>query len=135
MHNFGDNVDKVVKPTTREAGSAAAMNLEVYDRQRQARDAARHASSSPRGGGGSNRGGDESNPERRRAIQELEREKETTYNDLKAAIGKTEADQQIKTYMNGTYKKRMEEINRMYPKGSSSGTNRAQSSQQEKQRR
>ena len=84
------------------------------DRERAAREG-RHHSSSPRHGGG-----ESENPERKRALQELEREKETTYNDLKAAIGKTEADQQIKTYLHGPYKKKLEEINTMYPKGSSS---------------
>ena len=84
VHEFGNKVDKVTVPTTRERGTAAAVNLEVMDRERQARED-RHHSSSPRQGG-------ESNPERKRALQELERERETTYNDLKAAIGKTEAD-------------------------------------------
>ena len=47
------------------------------------------------------------------------------YNDLKAAIGKTEADQQIQTFMKGQYKKRMDEINRMYPKAARPSSGRA----------
>ena len=34
VHEFGGNVDKVVAPTTRDQGSAAAMHLQVMDRQR-----------------------------------------------------------------------------------------------------
>ena len=47
VHEYGNKVDKVVAPTTRERGSAAAVNLEVMDRERQARED-RHNSSSPR---------------------------------------------------------------------------------------
>jgi len=131
VHEFGDKVNQVVAPTTRERGTAAAMNIQVLDRERQQREE-RKQWTSPRWGGSS------SNPERKRAIAELEKEREQTYNDLKAAIGKTEADQQIKTYMTGTYKKRMEEIDRAYPKNApasraASGSNKKE--KKEKKRR
>lgn len=73
VHEFGDKVDQVVKPTTREHGSAAAMNIQVLDRERQQREERKH-SSSPRGG----RRGESSstNPERKKAIAELEKERE-----------------------------------------------------------
>ena len=53
------------------------------DRERAAREERKHSSSPPATG---------NNAERKKAIAELEKEKETTYNDLKAAIGKEEAD-------------------------------------------
>lgn len=65
VHEFGGTVDRVVAPTTREQGSAAAVNLQVFDRERQAR----RASGSPRAGGAAR---EETNPERKRALKELE---------------------------------------------------------------
>ena len=70
VHMFGSQVNKVTAPTTREQGQAR------QDRPHSAK----------------HRNGDCSNPERKRALQELEMERKTTYNNLKEAIGKTEAD-------------------------------------------
>ena len=58
VHEFGENIDKVVAPTTRDQGTRAAVNIQVIDREREERK----RSSSPRGGGASD------NPERKRAI-------------------------------------------------------------------
>lgn len=54
--------------------------------------------------------------ERKAAIAELEQEKKQIYNDLKSSLGESEAEEQLRQFMNGRYKKRMEEINRIYGK-------------------
>lgn len=57
--------------------------------------------------------------ERKAAIAELEQEKKQIYNDLKSSLGESEAEEQLRQFMNGRYKKRMEEINRIYGKETS----------------
>lgn len=83
VHEFGEAVDKVVAPTTREQGTKAAQQIQVLDRERRANEERKNSGSPSRGG----------NVERKSAIAELEAEKKTTYDDLKAAIGEEEADQ------------------------------------------
>ena len=97
VHEFGEAVDKVVAPTTREQGSKAAMQIQVMDREREARDRDEErrdsGSESPPSRASDNQEG------RKNAIALLKKDKETTYNDLKAAIGQEEADEQIKLFM------------------------------------
>ena len=52
VHDFGENVDRVVAPTTREQGTKEAVNLQVIDREREERNRneERKHSTSPRRG-------------------------------------------------------------------------------------
>ena len=47
-------------------------------------------------------------------MDELNKEKDQVYNDLKSSLGKSEADEQIKQFMAGRYKLRMKEIDKQY---------------------
>ena len=93
VHEFGEAVDKVVAPTTREQGTKAAQQIQVLDRESRKEYENRYrsgANEERKNSGSPSRGG---NVERKSAIAELEAEKKTTYDDLKAAIGEEEADQ------------------------------------------
>ena len=131
VHDFGDKVDRVVAPTTREAGSKQAINLQVMQREGEeskTKERSRDMSENAR--------------KRGEAVAELDREKDQMYADLKSSIGEQEAKVQIKMYMRGHYKQKMAEIESMFPKSAKrpkSSTGRegaaaAQGSSQEDQR-
>lgn len=67
MHAFGENVDRVVAPTTREAGTKKAMEMTVLNREAAARREENKKTSST---------ATASQSDRQKAIAELEREKE-----------------------------------------------------------
>ena len=67
MHDFGDNVNRVVAPTTREAGSKQAINLQVMHRENE---------ESKTSTSGKSRDMSENARKRGEAVAELDREKD-----------------------------------------------------------
>ena len=65
MHDFGDTVDRVVAPTTREAGSKQAINLQVMHRENEESKTS-----------GKSRDMSENARKRGEAVAELDREKD-----------------------------------------------------------
>ena len=86
VHNFGETVDRVVAPTTREKNTKEgyALNMMANSNENELGKAASMEMSAS--------GSSKPNPEREKAIKELEQEKESLYNELKASLGKSEAD-------------------------------------------
>ena len=86
VHNFGETVDRVVAPTTREKNTKEgyALNMMANNNDNELGKAASMEMSAS--------GSSKPNPEREKAIKELEQEKESLYNELKASLGKSEAD-------------------------------------------
>ena len=85
VRNFGENVDSVVAPTTREQASAVGPPKNLQNVYRNNMNA---------GELGSSTGGDDE--QRKQAIKDLEKEKKDTYNELKSSFGQQEADELIK---------------------------------------
>lgn len=85
VHDFGQNVDRVVAPTTREADKRAAANLQRMDREKQSMDSKPVDEETAR----------IARREREAAVKALDDEKTTLYNECKSALGEEEAKLQI----------------------------------------
>ena len=83
VHAFGSTVDRVVAPTTREQGKKHVIDSMIEEKKEE---------ESP----GST---SQAQKDRKSAIAELEAEKKQTYEELKASLGKSEADELIKQFM------------------------------------
>ena len=100
VHEFGNTVDRVVAPTTREQGSKQAINLQVMHLDNEERKTKGRTRTPPNQSESSS----ENARKRAEAIAELDREKDQMYADLKSSLGEQEAKVQIKTFMRGHYK-------------------------------
>ena len=67
-------------------------------------------------------------------MDELNKERDQVYNDLKSSLGKSEADEQIKQFMAGRYKLRMKEIDKQYGAASSAASKEPTKVKKEKRR-
>ena len=90
VHGFGENVDRVVAPTTRE-------NLRVANSEEEKGDILSPKPSKRVNVVDDNLTGNAL--ERKKAVSALEEEKKQIYNELKSSLGEAEANVHIKEFM------------------------------------
>ena len=122
VHGFGETVDRVVAPTTRDA------EREERGRSKSAKKKTKSKTSVINGeeAEGEEHKASESSPvrpedsirlqEREKAVEDLEKEKKELYNNLKSSFGGSEANKLMDQFMKGRYYDRMCEIDRIYGK-------------------
>ena len=96
VHAFGDKVNKIMAPTTREAGSRAAMEMQALDMNREESKDSQASTSSP--------AKKRDIEGRNKALKELEEERKQMESDLRSGLGGQEAEDQIRVYLVSTEK-------------------------------